>query len=487
MTTLREITDFRMLTPVAGHPTKFTLPGAGQAKILRIAPGVHGDQLRIDGLRGHSGNEVIIEPLVPGWIDAARRPDPRADRYDHIFLQLKDCRHVILRNLCLANAWPTGLLMNKCRDITIENCRIRGGTDAIYAKATTGLTIRDCHWQQDTSPDHALWHRIDWVEAHGEEGGNNTYAHFNGSFLAGKGLGNVRVENNVISDAYNGIRTKHDPTASDALNNDNFVIAGNTFRRIRDNPIEPEHRARNWHIRHNRIIDAHGWLSFDGVRGGHIYIYGNIGRFETRQGQPGSLHHTMGRVLKLSYLSPNPDYASKALSPEMPWYVVNNSFFLRCPLIGGAAASVNHPDLFAIGPDVTTRLTFANNVFEWCGPQDYDDYTCAWIDLVRHFHKREDDGVVFDGSLTNRGDYLRDVHARHGWETGGIIQAAPLFRDGPGGDLRLAPDSAGLHSGLPLIIETPEGPAEVEPGDGGLNRGAWQDGYGLARLRLRDG
>src|SRR5262245_10715597 len=40
---------------------------------------------------------------------------------------------------------------------------------------------------------------------------------------------------------------------------------------------------------------------FDGVAGGYWYYYGNTGVFDSRQGRFHRDHHTMGRVLKLSY------------------------------------------------------------------------------------------------------------------------------------------------------------------------------------------
>lgn len=477
-----DITVESVLCQTGFNPTKCRLPDTITAYSLCIPPGPLDKQVFIVGRCGAPGNEIVIEGRHRGWIDADQRPDPRAERFDFILLHLKSCRHVILRNLCIANAWPTGILLSECEYITIENCRFRGGKEAIYAKNCRNLIVRGCHWQQDTSPGHDLWHRIDWVEAHGGEGGNDTFAYFNGAFLGGKALANVVVENNVISDAYNGIRLKADMDELGFLVNDNVIVAGNRFFRIRDNPIEPERYALNWHIRHNEIIDAHGWFSFDGVGGSHIYVYGNLGRFEIRQGVRTSPQHTMGRVLKLSYDSCNPTHAQGKETPDRPWYIFNNSFFLRCPLIGGAACSLDEPDRLGIGPDITRHLTFANNVFEWCDPDAFDDYTATWIELVRSFRQVRDDGVIFDGNLGNREDYFEKVASLYCWETNGICVHGRLFADGPAGDLTLPPDSPGLNSAIGLTIETPDGPFEVCPGDYGTHRGAWQS-YGLTRMR----
>lgn len=464
------------LRPSESDNRKLVLAERGPVKRLRLPAGVHVRQLLIEDRSGTPDDPLVIEPLHRGWIDLDQRPDPRDDRNAFIALQLKNCAYVTIRGLSLANAWPTAILLNQCRNILIEDCRFRGSREAIYAKSSHHITVRGCHWQQDPSPGHDLWHTIDWVEAHGEEGGNSTYAHFNGAFFGAKSVHDVAIQNNTIHDAYNGIRIK--AVGDDRIQN--VDIAANTFVRIRDNPIEPEAHAWNWHIRHNEIVDAHAWFSFDGVRGGHIYVYGNRGRFLTRPGLRTSPSHTMGRLLKLSYRSTRPQNARYALAPDHPWYVFNNSFRLRGPLIGGAAASIDEPDVFGIGPNITANLTFANNVFEWGEPDEFDDYTCAWIEMVRHFEKRADDNVVFDASLCNRPDYLTDV-ATHGWERNGLVVEAPLFRDGPAGDLRLAEASPGLNAAIPLTIETDDGPFMVEPGDGGTHRGAWQS-YGLTRL-----
>ncbi len=62
----------------------------------------------------------------------------------------------------------------------------------------------------------------------------------------------------------------------------NIEIYDNDFQFIRDNPVEPEDQAVNWWIYHNRIYNGHGWISLDGVGGGPMYIYGNVGWFDDK-------------------------------------------------------------------------------------------------------------------------------------------------------------------------------------------------------------
>jgi hypothetical protein len=68
----------------------------------------------------------------------------------------------------------------------------------------------------------------------------------------------------------------------------------------------------------------------------------------------------MGRVLKLSYEQRPPDPESEGV-PVFPWFVFNNSWHLRCPIIGG-----KNPTLppAGEGPDFTAHLNFFNNAFE---------------------------------------------------------------------------------------------------------------------------
>src|SRR5262249_51296602 len=147
-------------------------------------------------------------------------------------------------------------------------------------------------------------------------------------------VGNVVVRGNKIKDAYNGVRMKADKDDPSTINA-NIHVYGNEFTRIRDNPIEPEVSAYNWNVRHNQLVDCHAWFSFDGVTGGFWYFYGNTSTFTSRQGPANTFGHTMGRVLKLSYES-KPRSEDSERVPCKPWYVFNNSWHLRCPVVGGA-------------------------------------------------------------------------------------------------------------------------------------------------------
>ena len=94
-------------------------------------------------------------------------------------------------------------------------------------------------------------------------------------------LGNVKISNNYLVDAYNGIRVKVStecisrPACREATNL-GFEITENTFEKIRDNPIEPEGHAAFWIVKHNTFRDVYAAISTDGVAGHDLLVFGNI-------------------------------------------------------------------------------------------------------------------------------------------------------------------------------------------------------------------
>src|SRR5262245_22036141 len=323
---------------------------------ITLTPGTYRSSTKLQ-----ARSNVTILPGAPGWIDGGLTPTPTKDSSlrstppkkptteEKAFLIIIDCSDIVLDGLCLKNFWPNIVLIKNSRNITIRNCQMKGGTYAIFAKGkaaddpdddSMGYLIEGNCWQQDDTADHKLWTQFDWAEAHGGEGGEGSRNYFNGAFFGAKAIrGGVIIRGNTITDAYNGIRMKAanerpTPDTLPRLNADVHIYE-NLFLRIRDNPIEPEYYALDWHVRHNRLIDCHTWFSFDGVGGGYWYFYGNTGGFTSRQGPSADERHTMGRVLKLSYEQlDNPGSGTNTM-PTRPWYVFNNSWYLRCPLIGG--------------------------------------------------------------------------------------------------------------------------------------------------------
>ncbi|MBJ3775495.1 right-handed parallel beta-helix repeat-containing protein [Acuticoccus mangrovi] len=474
-----------------------TLEGEAEGCRILVHPGPYHEATDVVGLKGRVGAPVVFEG-GGGVICGGSHPDPQQGygrpqdggpgnptATDFAFLRFSHCEHVVVAGFELQNYWPVILYFQKSSHITIIGNTLRHGTNAVFAKQGRGFGLEGNRWQQDDTPEHVLWHEVDWIEAHGGDGGMGTKRYYNGSFFASKDVSEVNISRNVISDCYNGVRMKVGQLPGDAglpYNRDVYIF-DNDFVRVRDNPIEPEYYVHNWHIAHNRIVDAHSWFSLDGVRGGYMYIYGNTAHFVSRQGVKDATHHTMGRVLKLSYASHNPDYALGAAVPDHPWYVVHNSFVLRCPIVGGAADEVPQPPCDGVGPDYTANLTCANNAFEWCSIDEHGIYLCEWIAMLRSFSRRQNDGVVFDHNLSNRRDYFDQARSLSLGEAGGLHADAPFFVRPAEGDFTLVAESPGRGRAEPMELEAPDGRRlRIRPGEGGaLHRGAIQD-YGHAEL-----
>jgi hypothetical protein len=257
-------------------------------------------------------------------------------------------------------------------------------------------------------------------------------------------------------------------------------IYDNDFIRIRDNPVEPEVAAWNWHVRHNRLLDCHSWFSVDGVRGGYWYFYGNTGRFESRQGEPGKGAHTMGRVLKLSY-AVNPLRSGSERVPDYPWFVFNNSWHLRCPIVGGAAG--NLPDV-GEGPDFTAKLDFFNNAFAWCSPARDGAWVCEWIEMLRYLDLAGSPATTFDRDICNREDFFDELARQHHAEANGLPAKRPIFMNAAAGNFALAGNSEAQDTGAVRGVCLARSDAETElrpQANGKLNRGAVQD-YGLVQV-----
>jgi hypothetical protein len=293
------------------------------------------------------------------------------------------------------------------------------------------------------------------------------------------------VRGNRVMDAFNGVRMKgvevppSDPAPRRDVNADVHIL-DNDFIRIRDNPIEPEASAWSWHVRHNRLVDCHSWFSFDGVRGGFWYFYGNTGRFESRQGEPGQAAHAMGRVLKLSYAASPPEDGNPGV-PDAPWFVFNNSWHLRCPIVGGASSAVPG---YGEGPDFTAQLDFFNNAFTWCSQTRDGAWVCSPIEMLRHLDLAASPGTRFDHDISDRPDFFAELRRQNRPERHGRVATRPIFINGPAGNFALTTGSeargAGAVRGVTMDDAVSE--AKLRPqSDSTLNRGALQD-YGLTQV-----
>ena len=463
--------------------------------------GRYDERVTLENKSGTLAEPIRILPADDQWITGNKNPDPARDPWipsyeDPAFLCIDNCQHIIIEGLKIMHWWPGILHAKRTQWLTVRGCQLLHSSYAIVVKdskdqiaLSQNVLIEDNQWQQDDSLNHDLWSKIDWREAHGGEGTPGKFQYFNGAFFGAKNIrGKVIIRNNRISDAYNGIRMKSgdSPPPLTGLRkvNTNVHIFNNSFTRIRDNPIEPEVYAFNWHVRHNRLLDCHAWFSLDNVTGGQWYFYGNVGWFESRQGSlddHAKDKHTMGRVLKLSYAILGQESGSTRV-PTDPWFVFNNSWHLRCPVIGGANSRVPTVPAGEPGPDLTARLAFFNNAFAWCLSSPDDTWLCEPIELVRHFDMQHSSSVVFDHDICNRPDFMK-FFQHLGWgEHHGITTTAPLFALPIDGKFALAAGSLARGSGwvdaekqLPGIF------ALRLQADASINHGAVQD-YGLTQV-----
>jgi hypothetical protein len=127
-------------------------------------------------------------------------------------------------------------------------------------------------------PPGAVWREVPWAVTHHGE-----WQPYNGALFGSRDIGGkVRFEENVVRNAYNGIRMDVSKECRDndgcrGSVNDDVSVRDNVFAYVRDNPIEPERRATNWRVSRNRFFNSYAWFSLDGVNGGPFYVWANIG------------------------------------------------------------------------------------------------------------------------------------------------------------------------------------------------------------------
>jgi hypothetical protein len=137
--------------------------------------------------------------------------------------------------------------------------------------------IGPCDIHNDWTCPVSVWSDIPWAVVH-----HHFWSPLNGALFTAKDiLGNVRIANNYVGDAYNGVRARLSALCLADANcrekaNAGFEIVGNTFEKIRDNPIEPEGHAAFWVIKHNTFVNVYAAISTDSVSGHDFLVFGNI-------------------------------------------------------------------------------------------------------------------------------------------------------------------------------------------------------------------
>ena len=362
---------------------------------------------------------------------------PRPARFGRAAcVDLEDVDGIVFEQLSFRDCWLTAIRAVASRHITLRDSDIVGGSyglavrgarpDEPPALAASHITVERVTWIQDPSRHRSdpldricrdglawqvgcpgdMWRSVPWGVSH-----HAAFEHWNGALLGGQHVrGDVIFRDNIVINAYNGIRLTaracsrelpaSAPERTSCPYNDGIWVTGNIFSYIRDNPVELEDWATNAFIAQNQFHNAHAWLSFDGMGGGPVYVYGNRGWFDDRPADRWSdaingetcvrqetvarpphgsfdprldrrfdytervwervglnggpdrwleplemqcVTSTIGRVLKFSLPERGAKRGEYNFPRRAPVYVFNNSWFLRAPVTGvGAAGHLRH-------------------------------------------------------------------------------------------------------------------------------------------------
>ena len=215
-------------------------------------------------------------------------------------LLLWEAAFVEIADLGFRECWLAAVATYASSNIVLRGSVIEGSTYAFAAIAKQGVpesahtfeivenlwrqspssyrsSPAPCDARKDWSCPVSIWADLPWAVVH-----HYFWSPLNGALFTGKDiLGNVRIINNRILDAYNGIRVRLSKAClADAhcreRTNAGFEIIDNSFEKIRDNAIEPEGHAEYWIIKHNTFVDVYAPISTDGVNGHDFLVFGNI-------------------------------------------------------------------------------------------------------------------------------------------------------------------------------------------------------------------
>ena len=280
---------------------------------LLTIKGVQGLPDRPIIIRGDAGSTTNTRPaIIDGGrrldgtlrlVERIRHPGARPSELEDLITQnqfrtrhaincvvFEEVRNLVIEGLTIRDCWPTGFMFLSSHYVTLRENTIVGSTFAFFLdRYSDHFLVEDSIWTQDDSGYAAdesgysgrvdltpkpgrMWDTIPWGVSH-----HGSRAHLNGGLVGSFGTpGSIVIRRNTLRNAYNAVRLRAN-RCERAPCNANVEIYDNDFQFIRDNAVEPEDWAFNWWIFHNRIYNVHGWFSLDGVGGGPVYIFGNVG------------------------------------------------------------------------------------------------------------------------------------------------------------------------------------------------------------------
>ena len=169
-------------------------------------------------------------------------------------------------NIKFRNCWTDMVLITNSSYVSFIGCIFIGGRRVIYpiGKGCHHFLIENCFWNQGEE----VWTSYDWEDMHH---GSRSYC--NGALFHPSGTsGSFVMRGNTIVNVFNAFRSK----ANSIDDDNNGEIYDNIIRNVADNDFEPEGWAWNLHYYHNKLHNIHKMYSIDDVKGGPLYIYGNV-------------------------------------------------------------------------------------------------------------------------------------------------------------------------------------------------------------------
>jgi hypothetical protein len=376
---------------------------------IRLLPGVYFKKTSfVMNVHGGFDNPIIIrshreDPAQYAIIDGGAKP-----RIQGYGMKVNNSSWLVFKDLKFRNCWQDVIDIDHSSYLSFIGCYFEGGRRVIYPQFEDchHFLVEDCYWEQDEK----IYTDYDWAEMH-----HGSMKYLNGSLFAGKSIGGgVVIRDNIIKNAYNGIRFTGE--RDDRRQNANYEIYNNKIINTGDNAFEPEYVCYNVHFYHNQLENSHAYISIDMVRGGEIYFYGNRGWQSTHAGHEWTIFKFRGY-----------DDEDGPQPLDEPFYVFNNSWYVHFDAISGSSSGYRN-----------RYMKHYNNAYYFTGDNDLIGV------------KRLGKGCEFDYDCSN--NEFPDLIDKLGFEKHGI-ESDPLFQNPARGDFRVGPQSPCIDAGRKMSFD----------------------------------
>ena len=235
---------------------------------ILLLPGIYYGKTVIQNVNGSPEKPITLmsnseDPDYYAVIDGQAQPtsDITKGAFDII-----SSSWLIFENIKFQNCWTDVVPITNSSYVSFIGCIFMGGRRVIYpkGKGCHHFLIENCFWNQGEE----VWTSYDWEDMHH---GSRSYC--NGALFHPSGTsGSFVMRGNTIVNVFNAFRSKANSIDED----NNGEIYDNIIRNVADNDFEPEGWAWNLHYYHNKLHNIHKMYSIDDVKGGPLYIYGNV-------------------------------------------------------------------------------------------------------------------------------------------------------------------------------------------------------------------